>query len=120
DFVHEDRPLVGDLQLSGLVAIRPREAPADMAEQLRLEERLRHAGAVHGDKRTARAIAQRVDLPRNHLLSGAALAGDQYFGVGPRDTIDLLAEIGDDRTYTDYLGSAIEPHSFMCLKIHAP
>ena len=61
DFVHEDRALVGDLQLAGLVAIGAGEAPAHMAEQLRFEERLGHAGAVHGDKRAAGAVAERVD-----------------------------------------------------------
>ena len=87
--------------MPGLSRYAPVKLPSHMAEQLRLEERLGHAGAVDGDKRPAGAVAERVDLPRNHLLSGAALAGDEDLGIGSRDTIDLLPEIADDRTDAD-------------------
>ena len=46
DLVEKHRALVGVFELAGLVAIRASEAAFDMAEQLGLEQRLGHAGAV--------------------------------------------------------------------------
>ena len=54
-------PLVGHLELAGLVAVGAGEAALHVAEQLRLEQRLRQAGAVDGDERALRPRALRVD-----------------------------------------------------------
>ena len=53
DFVEEQRAAVGQLQLAGLVAVGAGEAALDVAEQLRLEQRLGEAGAVDRDERAA-------------------------------------------------------------------
>ena len=59
DFVHEDRAAVGRLEPAALVAVGVGEAAAHVAEQLRLEQRIRHAGAVDGDQRPAAAVLRR-------------------------------------------------------------
>ena len=53
DFVEEQRAAVGHLQLAALVAVGAGEAALDVAEQLRLEQRLGEAGAVDRDERPA-------------------------------------------------------------------
>ena len=56
DFVEEERAAVRELQLARLVAVRAGEAALHVAEQLRFEQRLGEAGAVHRDEgREARA-----------------------------------------------------------------
>ena len=51
DLVEEERAAMRELQLARFVAIRAGEAAFDVSEELRLEERLRQAGAVDSDKR---------------------------------------------------------------------
>src|SRR5439155_3016425 len=116
DFVEEDRPFVGDLELARLVAVRAGEAAAHVAEQFGLEQRLGQPGAVHRDERTAEAVAKRVDLSGDDLLARAALAGDQNLRVGASDAIDLLTKIGHRRTRTYELGGAIKAHRSTRLK----
>ena len=48
--IEEDRAVMGQFELSGLVAERPGEAAFDMAEQLGFEERFGEAGAVDRER----------------------------------------------------------------------
>ncbi len=80
DFVEEDGAVVGHLELAGLVAVGAGEAALDVPEQLRLEERLRDAGAVDGHERLS-ANARVVDRPGDDLLAGATLPGNEHFGI---------------------------------------
>ena len=73
-------PFVRQLDLAPLVAIRAGEAALDVTEQLRLEERFGHAGAVHGHERRRLAGRLLVDESRHHVLADAALAGDEHLG----------------------------------------
>ena len=53
-------PVVGDLELAGLVAIGAGEAALHVAEQLRFEQRFGQAGAVDRHERPVGAGAARV------------------------------------------------------------
>jgi hypothetical protein len=52
DFVQEDCASVAQLKETDLVTMRTSEAALHMTEELRLEERLRDAGAIERDKGT--------------------------------------------------------------------
>ena len=93
DFVEEDRPVVGHLELAGLVAIGAGEAALDVAEQFRFEQRFGKAGAIDGTKGRLRARAAALNRAGDDFLADAALTGDEHFGVGPGDAIDFLLEI---------------------------
>ena len=54
-------PVVGDLELAGLVAVGAGEAALDVPEQLGFEERFGEAGAVDRHEGAVRPRAQRVD-----------------------------------------------------------
>ena len=110
DFVEENRPLICELELPGLVAIGPGEAAFDVAEQLRFQQRLGKAGAVDGDKRPVPAWALGVDGIGHELLADAAFAGDEHFGVGPRDALDLLFELDHHAAGAGQLNVAVVPH----------
>ena len=70
-------PFAGHLEQAGLVAHRPGEGAADVAEQLGFEQRLGQRRAVDRHERRRRARALIVDHPDDELLAGAALAVDQ-------------------------------------------
>src|SRR5262249_37434515 len=94
DLVEEHGAFVRHLELARLVAIGAGEAASDVPEELGLEERLGEAGAVHGDEVHRRPRAVDVNALRDHFLADAAFARDQNLGVGFRDSLDLLAELG--------------------------
>ena len=89
DFVEEHRAHVRRLELAGLVAIGAGEAALDVAEQLRLEQRLGQAGAVDRRERHVGARAVVVNGARDDLLADAAFAADQDLRVAARHAIDL-------------------------------
>ena len=91
DLVEKHRAVMRELELARLVAIGAREAAADVSEQLRFEERLRHTAAVHCDEGLAGTRAVVVDTARDDLLADTALASDQDFRIGARDALDFLA-----------------------------
>ena len=93
DLVEQHGSAIGDFQLARLVAIRAGKTAFGVAEQLRLEECFRKAGAVHGDEWICRAIALAVDRARDQFLAHAALAGDQDLCVRSRDAGDFLASL---------------------------
>ena len=103
DFVHEQGAAVRQLQHAGSVPPGAGEAPARVPEQLRLEERLRHAGAVERDERGLRAPAGPVQSMGDDFLADSALSSDQYFGVGARRVPDVLEHTADSHTCTDQL-----------------
>ena len=51
DFVEKQRPVLRELDLPPLVAVGAGKAALDVSEQLGLEERFRHAGAIHRHER---------------------------------------------------------------------
>jgi hypothetical protein len=66
-----------------------------VAEELGLDQLLGNRGAVHLDERLGGALALEMDLPRDELLAGAVLAGDQHPAVGRRRLRDLLLQALD-------------------------
>ncbi len=64
---------------------RPREGPLLVAEQLRLQQRLRQRGAVERDERTAGPGRAAMDETGDHFLAGARLSRQQHRRLGGRD-----------------------------------
>ena len=113
DFVEEDGAVMRQLELARLVAIRAGEAALDVAEELRLEQRLGHAGAVHGDERTRRPRASCMHRVRDQLLAGPALPGDEDLGVGSGDVVDLFLQLANDDTVAKQLAGAFISHRLL-------
>ena len=57
DFIQEDRPAVGQLELPLLVGRRARERPATVPEQLGFKQVFRNRRTVDDDERTAGPLA---------------------------------------------------------------
>ncbi len=81
ELIEEQRAAVRENGESRFVAVRVREAAAHMAEELRLEQRVRHAGAVDGEERLAGARAVKMNEPGDDFLADAGFARDEHFGV---------------------------------------
>src|SRR3989442_1474851 len=77
DFVKEDRPAIGLLEVPSVLRDGAREASLHVAEQLALEQLGRNRGHVHRDERPAGARAQAVGRPREQLLARPRLAEDE-------------------------------------------
>jgi hypothetical protein len=60
-----------------------------MAEELRLEERVRNAAAVDGDERVGAPRAPFVDGACHDLFARAGFTDDQHLGVAARGKLDL-------------------------------
>ena len=82
DLVEEDRAAVGQRELALLGRGRAGERAADVAEQLRLEQRLGNRRAVDLDERHVALRAAVVDGARDQLLARAGLAGDEDGALG--------------------------------------
>ncbi len=95
DFVHEDRAAVRRLEPAALVAMGVGEAALHVAEQLRFEQRIRNAGAIDGDERTARARAATVNEPGDDFLADSALSGDQDLRIASCGVIDFIFDALD-------------------------
>ena len=93
DLVEEDRAAVGQRELAALGHRRAGEGAADVAEQLRFEQRLRNRRAVDLDERHVALRAAVVDEPRHHLLARAGFAGDQHGALGLRDQLGALDDV---------------------------
>ena len=72
-----------------------------MAEELALDEFGGDGGAVDRDERVISALALLVDRPRDQLLAGPALAGDEDIGLGPRHLPDHLVDVLHRRAVAD-------------------
>jgi hypothetical protein len=64
-----------------------------VSEELALEQRLRHGRAVDGDERSVLPLAVPVERPRDQLLSGAALPGDEDRHIGLGGLLDELEDL---------------------------
>jgi hypothetical protein len=93
DFIHEHSALVRHFELARLVTIGPGEAALDVTEQLRLEERLRQAGAVHRDEVVVLPRPLGMDGPGDDFLARAAFARNKHLCIGSGDAEDLLTKL---------------------------
>ena len=77
DLVEKQRPAMRQLELARLSRVGARKRALLVAEQLGLEQVLGNRRAVDRDKRAVGARAERVQRPREQLLSGPAFPFDQ-------------------------------------------
>ncbi len=94
DLVEEQRPAVRRTHEARLVAIRAREGPALVPEELALEEGLRDGGAVDGDEGAA-APRHAVQLARRDLLARPALTAEDDAEGRRRDALEALEQLVD-------------------------
>ena len=78
NFVEEDGAVVGQFEASLALLQRAGECALLVTEQLAFHQGLGQGSAVNRDKRLLAARAQCVQLARNQLLAGSALAEDQH------------------------------------------
>src|SRR5262249_2315002 len=76
-FIEEQRAAVGGLEETRFGLAGVSEGPPLITEQLGLKERLRNAGAVHGDEGPAGASAGSMDRLGQEPLAGPGLTADQ-------------------------------------------
>ncbi len=107
DLVEEQRPLVGQLESPELALDGARERPPLVAEQLRLQQRLRQRAAVDLHERPARPLRPRVDGARHQLLPRPRLAVDVDRRVGGGDLLDRLEEGAHLRRLAHDLGKPV-------------
>ena len=78
------------------------ERALGVAEELRLQQLGRDRAAVDRDERPVRAVTRAVDVARDQLLAGAALAPDQDVRVGRRNLADELRHPAHARRRADH------------------
>ena len=110
DLVQEHRAAVGHLELALLVAVGAGEGAPHVPKQFRFEQGFRQPGAVHRHHRARRARALAVNGVRHELLADAALAGNQYLGVGFGDPIDLFRQLDNRRALADQVSIPLRSH----------
>ena len=92
DLVEEQRAAVGILELADPVARGVGERPADVPEELALQDVLAQCRAVEGHERLVLARAVLMDGLGDEFLSRARLALDEHRGVGRCDPLEPLDE----------------------------
>src|SRR5262245_9115646 len=92
EFVEEQRAAVRLAYHTGLIAVRTREASANVAEQFRFEKGFRNAAAIDGDERTSSARALVVNGTGNDFLAHSGLAEDQHLRATARGHVDASAQ----------------------------
>jgi len=90
DLVEEDRPGSRLNEQTGARSLRVGERAPNVTEQLALEERRRHRGAVDRDERLVAAWRQIVKRACDELFARAALARDEHGGVAVGHATDHL------------------------------
>src|SRR5256886_3961647 len=93
DFIEEQRAAPGQLELPLLALMRPGERTLLVAEQLRLDQRVRAGAAVDGHDRLVAAGAQMMDRPGHELLAGAGFALDEDRERRVGHLLDLLGDL---------------------------
>ena len=99
DLVEEEGGAVGGAEDAGKRRLGARERALAIAEQLALQHVLRDGGAVERMQRPVGAVRGAMNHPRQHLLAGAGLAGEQdrqrRRGDAPGDGQDLRRALRD-------------------------
>ena len=90
DLVQEDRALVGAAEEAERVGHGVREGPADVTEELGLEQVFRDGAAVHRNEGPLGATGEPVDRRGDQLLPRPALALNEHRRVRGRDFADDL------------------------------
>ena len=107
DLVEEERAAIGLFEKAAVGLLCAGEGAANMAEELGLEEGVRHARTIDSDERATATRGFGVDRARKQPLAGPALARDQDRGLDARGPAGecangirccALSENGVDRT----------------------
>ncbi len=77
DLIEEQRPAFGLLEAAAPLLLRAGERATLVAEELGLEQVLRHRGGIDGDEGLRGACAMTVQGPRHKLLAGARFARNE-------------------------------------------
>ena len=101
DFVQEKRAPRGFLDQAGLIAERPGESAADMAEQLAFQEMIGDGRTVDRDERGDGTVSAGVDLPGDQLLARPAFTNDQNGRVQVFDFFDQVQDAGEGFARSD-------------------
>ena len=107
DLVQEHRAAAGLLEEPELADRGPREGAPHVAEELGLEQRLRHRAAVDGHERTGCPRARVVHGLGDDLLARAGLAQDQHGRVGWRHPLHEVEDGVHGRRLRDHAGDAV-------------
>ncbi len=90
------------LEQPELRLVRAGERPAHVAEELALEQRLDHRGAVHRDQPAIFPRAEPVQRLRDELLARAGLAGDERRAQVRRHAPDRVEQFLHRRSAADH------------------
>ena len=101
DLIQEERAPVRLTEKPRPAAHRPGKRPADVAEQLALQQTLRQRGAVHPYELGVGAVGEAMEGPCHQLLAGTGLPHDQHRGLTPRHAGQRLHHFDDCRTPAD-------------------
>ncbi len=97
DLIEKKRPTVGLFEFAFPASVGAGERSLLVAEEFGLDQALGDRGAVDRDKGGLAPATRSVEGPRNELLAGPGLAGDEDRGVGGRDFFDGAVEAFHDR-----------------------
>ena len=89
------------LEPSRLPPDGPGEGASLVTEQLRFKQPVWDGRTIDGDKRSARARAERVQRARKQLLARSALSFKQDRGVGAGDVVQPLQDMPQLRILAD-------------------
>ena len=109
DLVEEDRAASGQLEPAHASIDRPGEGTLDVTEELALHETRRDGAAVHLHERSMLPATLGVDRPRDQLLAGSGLAGDEYRRIGRRHLPDLVQHAQEGAAAADHLHEVVLP-----------
>ncbi|MGB7296048.1 MAG: hypothetical protein WBC70_10705 [Candidatus Aminicenantales bacterium] len=109
DFVQEDGPAVGQLELAHLALGGPGERALFVAEKLAFDQFLRDGRAVDLDKRFFGSHAVAVNGPGDELLPGAAFPVDENRGVSRGCLEEVLPELLHQGVLADELIALLGP-----------
>ena len=75
-----------------MIRVRIRESALHVAKQFALEQRLCYGTGINGHHRLLTAKAPGVNLPRQDILAGTVLAGNEHRGIRGGNLIDGLLD----------------------------
>src|SRR6266850_1981154 len=111
--VQEDRAAICQLETADTPLDRAGKRALDVAEELAFDQPRRDGTAVDLDQRTLPAGAQGLDGPRDQLLAGAGIAGDEHGRVRGCDLLDLAKERQQRWAIADQLGEVVLAVDFL-------
>ena len=105
--VQEQRAAVGLLEVTAPSAVGTGVGAALVAEELGLDQRVGDGTAVDRDEGCIAArVGQRMQVPGQHLLAAAALAGDEHGARARSDARGLLLQRPDGPRHAQFTRSA--------------